>query len=170
MNTIRTNVERNTSHAESIVARVSEVSEQMGALGGAIQDILKLLESITTIAAQTNLLALNATIEAARAGEAGRGFAVVAKEVKSLANDSKGAADQIAEHTGQLQGSLKTVEDTFADVVGKVEEMLDYLRVNAEATQEEQEATDEIARRVAEINSRVMTQLADIRAQHGQAP
>jgi len=169
MSTIRGNVERNTSHAEAIVQRVSEVSEQMSALGGAIQDILKLLDSITTIASQTNLLALNATIEAARAGEAGRGFAVVAKEVKSLANDSKGAADQIADHTGQLQGSLKTVEDTFSDVVGKVEEMLEYLRINAEATQEEQEATNEIAQRVADISRRVTRQLADIREQYGHA-
>ena len=77
-------------------ARVVELSNAAARIGDVV-------ELITTIAAQTNLLALNATIEAARAGEAGRGFAVVAAEVKTLANQTAKATDEIGEQIAGIQ-------------------------------------------------------------------
>lgn len=66
---------------------------------------------INNIAAQTNLLSLNASIEAARAGEAGRGFAVVADEIRTLADQSKEAANEIGGIVGKIQKQTdQTVE------------------------------------------------------------
>lgn len=60
-----------------------------------IDNIGEFVAAINTIAEQTNLLALNAAIEAARAGDAGRGFAVVADEIRTLADNSKKATEEI---------------------------------------------------------------------------
>ncbi len=80
------NIHTAARNVKDAIERLEEGSKQIG-------EIIKLISSI---ASQTNLLALNAAIEAARAGEQGRGFAVVAEEVKKLAEQSQGAAKQIA--------------------------------------------------------------------------
>jgi methyl-accepting chemotaxis protein len=95
-------------HARTAVS----VSETLSQQAGAIESILGLIREI---AGQTNLLALNATIEAARAGDAGRGFAVVAQEVKSLANQTSNATDDIGAKIAAIQAATaKAVEATMA--------------------------------------------------------
>jgi len=85
-----------------------------------IEEILALIHSI---AGKTNLLALNATIEAARAGESGRGFAVVAAEVKQLAQQTKQATDDIADHIAGVQSASAGVSSAISGVAKTISEL-----------------------------------------------
>ncbi|WP_340022055.1 methyl-accepting chemotaxis protein [Paenibacillus sp. FSL K6-1096] len=87
---------------------VTELGDMMSVLGERSNEIGEIVNAITGIARQTNLLALNAAIEAARAGEQGRGFAVVAGEVRKLAEQAAGSAQQITERIEAIQADTVT--------------------------------------------------------------
>jgi len=96
--------------ADKAVGQMKAIEESAQVVADAITKlndkskvIGQIVDTISGIAGQTNLLALNAAIEAARAGEQGRGFAVVAEEVRKLAEESQGAAKQIAVLIGEIQ-------------------------------------------------------------------
>jgi len=116
------------------------------ALADSAQKIGDIIKLITDIAEQTNLLALNATIEAARAGDAGKGFAVVASEVKSLANQTAKATEDIANQINAVRSQVDGTVGNIENVVQRIQMINDIATTVAAAVEEQQTATQEIAR------------------------
>jgi methyl-accepting chemotaxis protein len=164
-----TNVQTVASASEELFSSISEISRQVAAsseiagqavveaqrtdalvkgLVEAAQKIGAVTSLINEIASQTNLLALNATIEAARAGEAGKGFAVVASEVKSLANQTAKATEEIGAQIAAMQsatGETVSAIGSIGSIIGQVNEIATTI---AAAVEEQGAATQEIARNV----------------------
>jgi len=133
-------------------------AEEIKGLELAANEIGNVLCLISDIAAQTNLLALNATIEAARAGEAGKGFAVVAAEVKSLANQTARATEEISSKIQHIQdstvGAVKSI-DEIAETMGlaseRSSEMTSAVMQQGEATREIHSHTVEVANTTTKV-------------------
>ncbi len=123
----------------------------MTRLDDATRRIEGIVALIHRIASQTNLLALNATIEAARAGEAGRGFSVVANEVKTLANQTAKATDDITAEVGRIQAVARDALAATGTIAGTISQLGDVMTSIAAAIEEQRAATAEIARGINHV-------------------
>ncbi len=108
-----TNTTASTERVESYAGRASGYVQ---GLSDVVEGINKFVGVIQGLADQTNLLALNAAIEAARAGEQGRGFAVVAEEVRSLAQSSTEASNEISSLTADVNARIHSVDESMSEL------------------------------------------------------
>ena len=180
------NVQTVASAAEQLSASVLEIGRQMEqsskiagqavfeadrtnttveGLSRTAQRIGEVVQLIETIAGQTNLLALNATIEAARAGDAGKGFAVVASEVKSLANQTAKATDDIKAQIAEIQGATGQTVTAIRSIGTTIHQMNEIATTIASAVEQQGVATREIASNVqqaAQGTSEIATNIGDV--------
>jgi len=163
------NVQTVSSGTEQLSSSIAEIGRQVvssaqiahkavdeaGATDATMQGLAEnagrisvVVDLIQTIASQTNLLALNATIEAARAGEAGRGFAVVASEVKSLANQTAKATDEIRAQIASMQQVTTSAVGAIRNITNTISEINEVTTAIAAAVEQQGAATREIARNI----------------------
>lgn len=130
---------KNAEQANTKVVSLRDASNRVG-------EVIKL---INDIAEQTNLLALNATIEAARAGDAGKGFAVVANEVKSLANQTAKATEEISEQISAIQSATHQASEEIGGIVSTIYDINEATSAIAQSVADQTDATREIANDVS---------------------
>ena len=128
-----------TTQMHEVSKQQDDITDSATKIGAAVDDSMKIITSIKSIADQTNLLSLNASIEAARAGEAGRGFAVVATEVQGLANSTKETTDDIAGILGGMNNAIK-------EMLGKISQI-------SENVSTENKEMEEIDKTIGELHS-----------------
>jgi len=138
---------------QSITTSSNEVDKIIVDIKAEMDKIGKIVGLISDLANQTNLLALNAAIEAARAGEAGRGFAVVATEVKSLAQESRASAENIADMIGTLQKKSIAAGEAVASSNREVKAGSEALSQTLRSFKDIAKSIEDISKNVVEVAS-----------------
>jgi methyl-accepting chemotaxis protein len=146
--------------SEQFIELTSRLIEEVQRTNEQSKEIHSIVQTIKEIAGNTDLLALNAAIESARAGEAGKGFAVVAKEVRKLAERSKGEAQSI-------QKLVKTIGKQMNKLSVEAEQLNEFREEQGASVNRTKSAFEGIVSNVGAINMKIASTRDAIRQVEG---
>ncbi|MBX7540080.1 methyl-accepting chemotaxis protein [Qipengyuania sphaerica] len=139
--------------AERLAPKVGELAEAM-------DEATRIIEMISNIANQSRMLALNATIEASHEGS--KGFGVVATEMKSLADQTAQAANQIADMLGGVREASISMTESISETAaaagttrGATSFIVDSIDEQVASTQSLAGSAHQVARNVANASDKV---------------
>jgi PAS domain S-box-containing protein len=177
---------QNSEAASKLALVASKVAEEGSSISAATaksitniaeasKKIVAIVDLVQEIAFQTNILALNAAVEAARAGDAGRGFAVVASEVRTLAQRSAQAVNDVRSHiqgsnslvsegvnlSKSMSAKLDEITKANREAAGLVTRIADASREQSDGVQQV-DANMQRLGEAAQLNTQLAAQITDI--------
>lgn len=138
---------------ESVAEGIVKLSEQTQTIG-------EIITAVNDLAQQSNLLSVNAAIEASKAGEQGKGFAVVAQEIKSMADQSKQATEQVRTILTDIQKATSAAVMAAEQVSKAVDAGVKQADESGEAISKLSDTVAEAAQTASQIEASSRQQLA----------
>ena len=118
------NINTMSSEILSIKDSAYATNEVFDGIQQQMEEIVKVVEQLKSIASSTNMLSLNASIEAARAGAAGAGFAVVAEKVQQLAVDSNKCSNLVEQIVVNMETQVEKTRKQMTESTENVDSSL----------------------------------------------
>ncbi len=137
---------------ETIRSLTRDARDVLERLAGRIAEIGEILTVIGGINEETNLLSLNAAIIAAQAGEQGKAFAVVANHVKTLAQRTAGATQEIERLIHAVQDESRNAVQAMGSGIQAVESGVERSRRAGSALGAIRSSAHDASARVQEIS------------------
>ncbi|HEX8818806.1 MAG TPA: methyl-accepting chemotaxis protein [Archangium sp.] len=155
-------VQQGLAGIEEIGSQVREMAKSIKSLEERARQVARVTSMVKDLADQSNMLALNAAIEAVRSGESGKGFGVVAKEIRSLADQSVHATNNIRTILQDIGSAITTATLLAAKGSQRVEASLNQVREFNEQVQQLSAIVGDTASSVRQITAAVTQQDAGI--------
>jgi len=121
-------IQHSLSGLQEIGNQVAEMATRIRDLDQRTRQIATITTTVKDLADQSNMLALNAAIEAVRSGEHGKGFGVVAREIRSLADQSIRATNNVRGILQDISQAIRTTATITSKNSEKVESSLAQVR------------------------------------------
>ncbi|WNG16161.1 methyl-accepting chemotaxis protein [Cystobacter fuscus] len=121
-------IQQSLNGLQEIAEQVKEMAGQIRSLDQRTRQIASITTTVKDLADQSNMLALNAAIEAVRSGEHGKGFGVVAREIRTLADQSIRATNNVRSILQDISSAIRATVTMTEKGSEKVESSLVQVR------------------------------------------